>query len=87
MNTVMINNANQNKNQFDQDGYFVIRNLLDYNEIQDYLDLLKKKIETIKNGQKFSPLNNKTLWNYVLNKKLNLKLRELFDEKIFFSTI
>ena len=63
----MINNANQNKNQFDQDGYFVIRNLLDYNEIQDYLDLLKK-IETIKNGQKFSPLNNKTLWNYVLNK-------------------
>lgn len=84
MNTVMINNVNQNKNQFDQDGYFIIRNLLDYNEIQDYLDLLKKKIETIKNGQKFSPLNNKTLWNYVLNKKLNLKLRELFGEKIFF---
>ena len=43
MNTVMINNVNQNKNQFDQDGYFIIRNLLDYNEIQDYLDLLKKK--------------------------------------------
>ena len=72
------------KNKLYENGYVVIRNLLNNQEVEDYSKLIRKICENENSPRVDDLYNHEETWQYIVNKKLISNLENYIDEKIYY---
>ena len=98
-------NINIDKKNFFENGFYVIKNLLDDSEVKKYIKSIEKKRISLleqnaatisehnefrikssdsSNFKDYSEYDDKSLWEYLSNKRLVDTISELLNEKAYF---
>ena len=75
-----MNKNKYNLDNFKKNGFFVIKKLLTKKEIKEMEKSFKKK----ENDSGYNEINDRNCRNYLTNKNLNIKLKAVLGDKIFY---